>query len=299
MSNVRKEPECGGDNSGQIQGHLTQEDLSYEQFQDQLTDLLFQPKNEETDIEAVGHLLDRLEELNPFPEKLDVEKSLERFHWQYAPIFDAVGAREETPPPPAEKKRPRLSFIKAIAIAAALLLLLCTTAQALDLDIFSAIARWTSEIFGFSSHSFSFATVKRNPLKEGETASFDSLEEAVAAFGIEAPIVPKEIPERFELVSVKANNLYSGIDIYADYICEDSYLHIEYMETIGQSYHTIEKENGDIESYYIGEIGHYLMSDHHCMKALWVNGDFECQLYGTVSEQELKGIIDSIYMKEK
>jgi len=297
MSIIRKEPECsgaGGD-SGQIQGHLTRQEPSYEQLQDQLADLLFQSENEETDIEAVGLLLDRLEELTPFPEELDVEKSLERFHRQFAPVFEIMNGKGEVPPPTVKKKRSRLSFTKVLAIAAALFLLLCTTAQALDLDIFSAIAHWTSEIFGFGSHSASFAAVRCSPLEEGETASFDSLEEAVAAFGIEAPIVPQEIPERFELVSVEASSWYTGIKIYADYSCKDGYLHIEYGETVGQSYRTIEKEYSDIEPYRAGEISHYLMSDHGYQKVLWINGDFECQLYGTVSNQELEGMIDSIY----
>lgn len=297
MSNIRKEPERGGmgGDSGQIQGHLIQKELSYEQLQDQLVDLLVQPENEETDIEAVGPLLDRLEELSPFPEELDMEKSLERFHRQYAPVFDAVSAQEKVSSLPAEKKRLRLSFSKAIVIAAALLLLLCTAAQALDLDIFSSIVRWTSEIFGFSSHSPSFAAIQRNPLKEGETANFDSLEEAVAAFGIEAPIVPKEIPERFELVSVEASNWYTGIKIYADYSCKDGFLQVEYREISGQNFDTIEKEYGDAVPYRAGGLSHYIMSDHQYQIAFWPNGDFGCQVYGTVSEQELKSIIDSIY----
>ena len=42
------------------------------------------------------------------------------------------------------------------------------------------------------------------------------MEEAVVAFGIEAPLVPKKIPDRFELVSVTANRWFTGVCLYAD-----------------------------------------------------------------------------------
>ena len=125
--------------------------------------------------------------------------------------------------------------------------------------------------------------------------NFDSLEEAVAAFGIEAPLVPKKIPERFELVSVTANRWFTGVCLYADYSCKDGFLHIEYREIPVQNHDSVEKEYGDVAPHIVKGIKHYLSSDIQRWKALWINGDFECRLHGTISEQELKIMIDSIY----
>lgn len=298
MSDVQKESAFGSaeDRLGQILGHTIHHESPDKQLQDQLESLLFQREDEEIDSEALSELLEQLDEVSPLPVELDVEESLKNFHQRYAPVFDAV--RTETVPEKTvsvKKRRSRLALGKIIVIAAALMLLLCTTAQAMGLDVFSTIARWTSEVFGLGGQSASFASVQKNPLSEGEEMNFDSLEEAMAAFGIEAPLVPKKIPERFELVSVTANRWFTGVCLYADYSCEDGFLHMEYREIPGQNHDSVEKEYGDVVPYTVRRIKHYLSSDLQRWKALWVNGDFECQVYGIVSEQELKDMIDSIY----
>lgn len=298
MSDVRKEPAFGSaeDRLGQILGHTIHHDSPGKQLEDQLESLLFQQEDEEIDSEALSELLEQLDEVSPLPVELNVEESLKSFHRRYAPVFDAV--RTETVPEktaPTEKRRSRLPLGKIIVIAAALMLLLCTTAQAMGLDVFSTIARWTSEVFGLGGQSASFASVQKNPLSEGAEMNFDSLEEAVAAFGIEAPLVPNKIPERFELVSVTASRWFTGVCLYADYSCKDGFLHIEYREIPVQNHDSVEKECGDVIPRIVRGIRHYVVYDHHYWVGIWINGDFECQLYGTVSEQELKDMIDSIY----
>lgn len=298
MSDVRKEPAFGSaeDRLGQILGHTIHHKSPDKQFQDQLASLLFQREDEEIDSEALSELLEQLDEVSPLPAELDVEESLKNFHQRYAPVFDAV--KTETVPEkedPIRKRRSWMALGKIIIIAAALILLLCTTAQAMGLDVFSTIARWTSEVFGLGGQSASFASVQKDPLSEGEEMDFDSMEEAVVAFGIEAPLVPKKIPDRFELVSVTANRWFTGVCLYADYSCEDGFLHIEYREIPVQNHDSVEKEYGDVAPCIVRGIKHYISSDLQRWKAIWVNGDFECQVYGTVSEQELKDVIDSIY----
>ncbi len=279
-------------------GYPPEQERTKEQLLDQLADFLFQPEDEEVDSEALAALLDRLDKEAPLPDELDLdaEKSLARFHKQNAPVLEAVAAQcGEGPSRPAGRRAVRFSFARIAAAAAVLILLLCTTAQAAGLDVFSAIARWTAETFCLDGQSASYAAVQNNPLGEGGTGCFDTLEAAVEAFGIDAPIIPKEIPERFELASVTAVNQRTGVSIFAEYTSEDGYLHIRYREVPLQNFYTLEKEYGEAAPYYIKRIKHYLTSDHGDWAALWLNGDFECQMFGTISEQELKSMIDSIY----
>jgi len=298
MSDVRKDPAQGyaDDGSGQIQGHLVQHQSPDELLQDQLANLLFRSEDGEIGSEALDALLDRLDEVSPLPRTLDPEASLRQFHQQYAPVFHTV----RPPKAPKQsvsvpKRRPILSITKVFAIAVALILLLCTTAQALGFDVFSAIVHWTSELLSLDRQSVSFASVRYNPLELGKMAAFDTPDEAMSVFGIEAPLVPKDIPDRFELVSVTADNISTGICIHVDYVCEDGFLQLEYKETPMQDYAAIEMEYGDMAPYVAKEIKHYLTSDLDRWKAVWENGDFECCLHGTISEQELKNMIDSIY----
>lgn len=293
MSDIRKKPVENAGSSEETLGHLTWRPALKEEMQEQLANLLFQ---KEIDIEALNLLLDRMEKAGQFPDSPSTEESLKRFHRQYAAVFEAANT-QSVPAPVSAKKRFWRTAAKTTAAAVVASLLLCTAAQAMGMDVFSTFAHWTSEILCLGGQSASYASVQHRPLAEGECASFDSLEGAVAAFGIEAPIAPKEVPERFELVSVVAYNQKSGILIRAKYVSKDGNFQSYFKEIDRQNYHSveIEREYSNTNPYVINSIKHYLTADKDRQKADWENGDFECHLAGSVSEEEMKEIIHSIY----
>lgn len=301
MSEIRRNPAFSGDggHSEQIQGHPVQDGPEFERLHDQLADLLFPEDDGEIDSEALDALLDRMEEVCPLPASLstDPEEGLERFRRRYGSVMEDMAADTAPDISPVPGKRHSVKpFARALPFAAALILLLGTvTAQAFGVDVFSAIARWTAEIFRLDGGSTPYAVVRLHPLDVGEEATYESLEEAVAAFGIDAPIVPKEIPEGFELVEVRAANRESGLLIYATYKSTDGDIQIRYRETAAREFSTLERENGVVNSHFMGEIEHRLVSDMGRQKAIWQNGDFECKITGAVSEQEIIDMVDSIY----
>lgn len=303
MSEIRRDPAFSGagESSEQIQGHPSQCEIQIERLQDQLADLLYPSDGGEIDSEALDALLEQMEAFCPLPASLstDPEEGLERFRRRYASVIDETNAGN-----PAgacsvvSKKRSSIKqFARALPFVAALILLFGTvTAQAFGVDVFSAIARWTAEIFRLDGGSTPYATVTVRPLENGEEATYESLEEAVEVFGIDAPIVPKEIPERFELVQVAASCYKMGILIYADYkSADDEYLQIRYREAAAQEFNTLEKENEDVGSHFVKGIEHRLTSDLGRQKAVWQNGDFECLIIGDISKQEILDMVDSIY----
>ena len=302
MSEIRRDPAFSGagESSEQVQGHPAQCEIQIERLQDQLADLLYPSDGGEIDSEALDALLEQMEAVCPLPASLstDPEEGLERFRRRYASVIDETNAGN-----PAgacsvvSKKRSSIKqFARALPFVAALILLFGTvTAQAFGVDVFSAFARWTSEIFRLDGGSTPYATVTVRPLEIGEEATYESLEEAVEVFGIDAPLVPKEIPERFELVEVRAVQRELGILIYAEYKSEDGVFQVRYSEATAQEFSALEKENGVIDFYSMKGIKHRLISDLGRQKAAWQNGDFECQLLGDISQREMKTIIDSIY----
>ena len=301
MSEIRKDPAFSGtgDSAEQIQGHGVQDWARFEQLHDQLADMLFPVDGGEIDEEALDALLEQMEAVNPPPASLttDPEDALEEFYRRYAPVVEEAAAKETPASLKApEKRRSTKPFAKAVPIAAALILLMgSVTAQAFGFDVFSAIARWTSEIFRLDGGSTSYATVRLHPLEEGEEATYDTLEEAVEAFGIDAPIVPKEIPEGFELTEVTATCIESGILIYANYENESRFFRIQYKEIFEEDTSAFEKEYKDVAAYIKGSIKHYFLVDLDRYKMVWQNGDFECKISGDLSEQEIKDVINSIY----
>lgn len=301
MSEIRKDTAFSGagERSERIQGHPG--DTQIQRLQDQLADLLYPSDGGEIDVEALDSLLEQMEAVSPLPASLstDPEESLKQFRRRYASVIETAnaGTAEDISAVPEKRHSNRL-FVRALPFAAALMLLLSSiTAQAFGMNVFSVIARWTAEIFRLDGGSTPYATVSLRPLAVDEEATYQSLEEAMEAFGIRAPLAPKEIPERFELVKVWAVNRESGILIYADYQSEDGEFQIRYNEAETQDFNTLEKENSVMVSYIEGGIEHKLISDLGRYKAIWRNGDFECKITGDLSEQEMKTAIDSIYQE--
>ena len=301
MSEIRRDPAFSGAGacSEQIQGHPARDGAQIERLQDQLADLLYPSDGGEIDVEALDALLAEMEAVSPLPAPLstDPEEGLERFRRRYASVLEAPeGGTGAGASPAPERRHSKRLFARIAALAAVLILLLSTvTAQALGVNLFQAIARWTSEIFRLDGGAAPYAMVTERPLAEGETGTYESLEEAVKAFGIEAPVVPKEIPEGFELIGVTAISRKAGVAIYADYQSENGYFQILYNEVGAEEFNTLEKENVPVDSRFIKGIKHRLTSDLGRQKAVWQNGDFECSIVGDLSRQELETMIDSIY----
>lgn len=267
-----------------------------ERLQDELAELLLRPEGD-PDSGRLDELLAALDEVDPIPEDdlPDTEESLQRFRQRYAEFFPAEGPAAEASSP-SEKRRPRRAAFRFTAAAAVVVLLAGTlAAQALGADVFGAVARWSSEVFRFQSDEVPYATINANPLEEGETAYYDTLEEALEAFGITEKLAPTWVPERFELVEVAAANRASGIYIYADYKYDIEYFQIRYSDEVNSNFRNLEKEESYMSVYRSGQVNHYLTSDLGWQKALWQNGELECRMSGSVSEQEIRDIIDSIY----
>lgn len=301
MSEIRRNPAFSGagEHSEQIQGHPVQDGPEFERLHDQLANLLFPEDGGEIDGEALDALLDRMEEVCPLPASLstDPEEGLERFRRRYASLLEDEAADAAPDVSPVPEKRHSIKLVaRALPFAAALILLLGTvTAQALGVDVFSALARWTAEIFRLDGGSAPYAAATLHPLEVGEEAAYESLEEAVAAFGIDAPIVPRAIPEGFELVEVRAACWSSGLKISANYESVDGVLQILYIEFAKVDVNALEKEYGRVELYCVEDADHYIFTDLGRRKAEWQNGDFECKISGNISLQDMKAMISSIY----
>lgn len=300
MSEARRDPVFGrtGDGSEQIQSHLHGYEDEKERLQDKLADLLFQTPEEDIDSAELNALLDALEEIDPMPEDgvPDTEESLARFHERYASLFSTdEDPAAEISESPAKKRSRRLTFKFAVIAAAMVFLIGSVAAQAFGLNVFGAIARWSAETFQMRSEEVPYAAIRTNPLDEDETAYYDTLQDAVDAFGITEPLVPQWVPERFELVEVEVFNRTDGIYFCAEYWCDDEYFEIRYKELNDFDFRSLEKEDNYMGVYICGKINHYLMSDKELWKAYWQNGELECRMSGNVSEQELKDIIESIY----
>ena len=303
MSENHCRPVRGAD-GGKAQKYERLKGKSIERLTDEYTALLRRAASGDIDLELTRAYLDAMDEKEPIPFALEETATYERFAEKHAAMLEELDrpvqsmelhASEQQRP---VEKRSRGALRRTIPVAAAAALILGTmiSAQAMGVDVFGKIARWTEETFHFSSVEQA-AVITKYPLAEGERMTFETLEDAVDAFGITAPIVPKRIPDGLSLTGVTALYNASGIEIYAAYEGDgDAELFaVDYREVAAGGETIVEKDASSVGLYERKGIGHYLITDKGCEKAIWQNGELECFMAGMIARQEMREIIDSIY----
>lgn len=194
------------------------------------------------------------------------------------------------------KHKPAHSIVlgaSKIAAAVALTLLLSFSlmigVQAFGIDMFGALARWTSDTFHFET-------------QQTEHGSQNDLHNSVQALldvnGILGEYAPRWYPEGSKITESVfrddefGSNLqvsFSTTDDKRFYIRVDQYINSEYIDKF-----TSEKDVDFFEEYLSHSKLFYLFSNDEYMKGIWSNGKMVLSIRGNLDEQELKAIIDSI-----
>lgn len=292
MSDARKAPVFGntGNDSMQIHSHHDPERL-----RDELADFLDTMTEETFDQARLDEILAALDEVEPITDLPDTEERLAELHRKHTHQFDILARETAESSPLKRTDRKRRKFTKLLPLVAVLVVLITISANAFSLQgIFDLFTRWTSDIFMVGGEDAPHATITLHPLEEGEEAEYDSLQEALDAFGIKEPLAPTWVPERFELETVKASNRFGNIKIYAEYTYGDTLLIISYRK-ITLDATEAEQKGKSITTVFCGGLKHYLMPNHDQYNAYWQNGELNCSINGTVSKGEITDIITSIY----
>ena len=130
-----------------------------------------------------------------------------------------------------------------------------------------------------------------------EKLHYRSIEEALEEFQLDIA-APKWFPEQFGELEVTGTVMPGQKSIYA-------WVETDQKDFLGISYAkygegipgtVIEKDGNSPVLYESGGVRHYLLTDHDWRKAAWIQDGIECIIGGTVTEEEMKRIIDSIYL---
>lgn len=209
---------CGGTcrDSAQISRHLEKADT--ETLVDELMELTERAANGDVNLEQIDAYLDALDEKNPLPFKADSKAALSDFHNRHGLLIKESHAAHQRHLKTRQKASRIAAAIAVVCVMSSLV------AEACGIDLLGTIARWTSEVFVFEQNDIPYAEVERYPIEIGETKEYDTLQDAVEALGIAAPLVPSWVPERYILLSVSVDHRAAGAAIYADYKSEDGRL---------------------------------------------------------------------------
>lgn len=299
MSEKRVAPPDGG--SGDlvlIQRHL--ENLSAGEILEELDARMEEMTDQSCDPELIRLYLDVLEEKEPLGLELDPEASLQRF-------LEERAGEESTPPEepaaqaavsrPAGLRRFR-HFPRTLIAAAVVAVLFGLGSMAGSSRLWESVVHLTQGTLQIvpPGASQSGQTSAQPPLEELE---FTSLQEALDAYGITEPLVPKWLPEGFECSEVMTNFDSEFLRIIAIYEYNERQVKItirRYNSEEALDRVSVEKENGQQDEKYIrGGVEHSLAQNRAIYTASWTNGLNIVSIIGDVTEEELEQMIDSIY----
>lgn len=285
-----------------IQGHLAADPSSnrlYSEVQKEFTDWFFSVSPEDFDEELLDAYLEEMDKLSPIEGPFDSQASLEKFHERFPSLFEEQRASPvpESTQLPVPKSHRRFSRLATVAATIAAMMVTMISAQAFGVDIFGFFAHWTDETFYFSGGTSQTQQTRFYPLAIGESSEYESLEEALSEFQIDAALVPSWYPEGTGALAVSADVSADGMRIYAVSDSENPFVSLSISDFDNEAGppSVIEKDDSTVSSYDAGGCVHYIINDGKWCKAIWIVDNLQCIIRSNVPEDEMLKIIDSIY----
>lgn len=266
--------------------------------------------------EAISYILEVIEQReheHPSGSFPDVDSSWKEFQTIYNipeganqslyPVEDEDNIRK-TVNLPGNPKRRRV-FQRPLFIAAIIVLLIAamTIPVAGYGNLLEMIGSWTADQFTFITTGYRKETTS-DETDIGKEESPDSkigeeLRQVLQEYGITESVVPSWLPDGFELadeISVEDYPDFNETEFFAFYSDGENSCTISITRT-GHQVHgsTYEKGSGSPEVYTSGDVEYYIFQNSESILAAWYVDNLECSINTTMSESDLKGVIDSIH----
>lgn len=182
-----------------------------------------------------------------------------------------------------------LRTLRSAAVIALIFLAACGTASAFGINVFQAVAQWTTETFHFAAGNNS-SSVQTDPYAE--------LRSAVAEI-TDVAVVPNWAPEGTSMEQdVRIKTKLDGTLLRAQFHTERGTFsfRIQVYNETPPSYNSLyQKDNSEVSILDAGGVSHYILHNNGKCGAIWTNGLVEVALQGDLIESELEEMIRSIY----
>lgn len=238
-------------------------------------------------------MIDQREKEEPITKlDIDVQAAQADFEQTY---FNPLEQESPTPKSIQRKtKTPTLRIRSKLLVAAIIVGLICLmsmSASAFEFNIFKLFASWTEDTFQFVS---ALVTGDDGAESDSVLGEFEAMIDKLHAG---AP-VPTWAPEGYELTETTEYALTSKYIYMAKLESEQGDIAItitHHAEGTDMYARYSEKENPDAEAFVCGNVTHYVLVNEETATATWVDGNFECVIFGTMTEEDLERMIESIY----
>lgn len=269
---------------------------------EELEEILFQDSQlpeEASDVSAILYIADVLAKRKE--NRPDVDAAWASFREHYLPDADGVSLYEDEEDSAADKPERRKPcagkkhgmFFRAATTAAVVVLVLFVgslTAYAKGFDLWSAVANWTKETFGFVTTS---AMPTETSLLDEEGK--DELQLALDHDGVTEVTAPTYIPEGYRFSTFTKNDLQGKKTYTIVYATRpdpaEKQIMISFCETPGGQF---EKDAENPEIYECNGTQYYIMTNMGNYLAVWRTESYECSIFGVPTREELIRMIDSM-----
>lgn len=263
-----------------------------------------------SDLDAILYVSDLLAKRNgPF----DSDAAWQQFQTQYRPHTDgrslydfedeedrsASEAKQASTAPSGARFRSarRLRRLTILAAVLAALLLSSMMAQAAGLDVLGAIARWTDETFHFVSAG-SDATSGSNANQTGQEDT-GPLQSVLQVLGMD-DMFPTWHPDGFTPGELEVTDLNISVSAHMDFFGGDRTYAVSIVHYTQPTDNTgtFEKDDTPVEEYDHNGQTFYILSNLDSLTATTYDGEFMTMIYGGLTRDEIKAVIDSIPMPQ-
>jgi hypothetical protein len=265
--------------------------------------------------EAISYILEVIEQRereHPSGSFPDIDSSWKEFQTIYNTPEGAdqslYPSEEEdvlhTKPMQAEARQRRI-LRRPLLVAAIIVLLIAslTIPVAGYGNLLEMIGSWTADQFTFittgyrKDSSSDEADVNKEVSSDSQIGA--ELRQVLQEYGITESVVPSWLPDGFKLVgdvSVQEYPNFDRLEFFAYYESGDDTCTLSFTKVADSLEGLIyEKTLNSPEIYAVGNVNHYILQNTDSIIAAWYVDDLECSINTTMSESDLKRVIDSIY----
>lgn len=277
--------------------------MSASELAEALDHVLGDATEETYDGELIAAILEELEKKAPAARAMGANEAYECFEEQMRSLAED---EEKTDIHSSSPRRVvnvlRIGLIAVLSILVAMSLMIA--AQAVGIDVFGEVARWTEKVFSFgelrddsvkeqtvdgiSKSSDNISRTKINGSRSG--AQYKTLQEALDACGITEVVEPK-LPNGYEFTRVELiyQDTPACISIIALAQSENGLLTFQIRNRDSSSQTRIEKRNTDVTIQNISDTTVYLLENFNNFSLAWETDSFE---YYIGTSQEMDPLID-------
>lgn len=227
----------------------------------------------ELDAETIEEALRLLNERDPI-DLPDAEQVWEEFQTYYN---TPDGKKErlypcELPQIRRKKRRP-LRYVGLVAASIGILFALLTVAQAAGLKVFDALGRWTDNFFSFARAEKTLSEYSGEDFTPQNT-----LQQALADFGMPPQLAPSELPEGYQLGELQHDKTPAFQTVATSYVNEaDERVlldFIEYYDASALEGGIFPKDAGVPETFVHNGMEFYVFANAGSWSAVWSDAQY-------------------------